>query len=518
MSVLLDALKKAALEKQKREQVVDHFVDHGHQNHSHQNRPHQNIGLQQDEIIEPINNGIINEDIHRQSAQHSGSVEEEPSLNIEIDFDELEQPEISETELSTEISQESLSIDIGEQALDIVEKPTEAKVKIEENDDKNKEPPTEIDAKTEDIKEPVEPEDNENIKKTDTFIQTEKTQQVQKKSFKTLIEKNRRLDKEKKRKFIMLYLILVILAIVVVGSYFYFVSINSTSTFVSYPLDNVSVNTATDDANYGEDAELVKSMADVASAQQNTAEKVIVEEKAVAPVPIAATSNTQSNATSKPSRQTRQSKNITPAAPAKVIKLGKPKLDALGEAIERAFSAYSQGKLDLAKEDYDTALKLDPFHRDALLGSAAVAMAQQRYQDALELYQRRLARAPKDEYAQGGILSIAGVENVSPELFSRVNTLLKEYPAAAHLHFLKGALYAVQSRWAAAQLAFFNAWSRAPKRADYAYNLAVALDHIDQHKEALRFYKNALQYAAVSPVGLDIAAVTQRIAQLEAMP
>lgn len=188
----------------------------------------------------------------------------------------------------------------------------------------------------------------------------------------------------------------------------------------------------------------------------------------------------------------------------------------VSEAIARGYAAYQRGDLASATQAYAQALEQDPYQRDALLGAAAVAVREGRQQDALGFYQQRLARDPKDEYAQAGILALNSNGEQNPQLDSELNRLLLAYPDAAHLHFLKGSLYAGREQWAAAQLAFFEAWQRDNKNPDVAFNLAVALDHLNQPKEAIRFYQQALVLGNARPVGFSLEATQRRLQDLEA--
>jgi tetratricopeptide (TPR) repeat protein len=192
--------------------------------------------------------------------------------------------------------------------------------------------------------------------------------------------------------------------------------------------------------------------------------------------------------------------------------------NAVSEAIARGYKAYQAGDLGGAGAAYREALEQDPYQRDALLGAAAVAVREGRPIDALTLYQKRLARDPKDEYAQAGVLALSASAEQNPQLESELNRLLLDYPEAAHLHFLKGSLYAARQQWAAAQLAFFEAWQRDNKNPDLAFNLAVALDHLSQPKEAARFYKLAIDLGKTRPAGFSGDAILRRLQTLEQQP
>ena len=198
-----------------------------------------------------------------------------------------------------------------------------------------------------------------------------------------------------------------------------------------------------------------------------------------------------------------------------IVKKGKVKQDPYTSAIDSGYQAFLAGDLTTAKRHYTEALRINSYGRDALLGNAALAMAEKRYQAALNYYQSRLARSPKDTYALSGILSIAGIDDPSPELISNVNELLADNPEAAYLHFLQGSLLAANNRWNAAQESFFKAWSREPSRAEYVLNLAISLDHLNKTKEALQFYRQALSLSSQSAVAIDVDSIARRVQQLE---
>ncbi len=190
-------------------------------------------------------------------------------------------------------------------------------------------------------------------------------------------------------------------------------------------------------------------------------------------------------------------------------------VDGVSEAIDRGYKAYQRGDISAASEAYQEALRQDPYQRDAMLGAAAVAVRQGRQQDALKIYQQRLARDPKDQYAQSGILALSENADQNPELDSELSRLLLEYPDASHLHFLKGSLYAARQQWAAAQVSFFEAWQRDNKNPDLAFNLAVTLDHLAQPKEAARFYHQALTLGESRPASFSANAIQRRLQDLE---
>ncbi len=206
--------------------------------------------------------------------------------------------------------------------------------------------------------------------------------------------------------------------------------------------------------------------------------------------------------------------NKTPTTAIHIAR-GEPVLTPVDAAVRAGFDAYQRGDLTLAATEYERALKLIPHHGDALLGAAAVASRRGDQQLALGYYQQRLNRAPRDEYARAGLLALASVEAPDRAMENEVGRMLREFPEAAHLHFLKGSLAALRNDWPTAQEAFFDAWRWDKTQPDYAFNLAVSLDHLQQPADALRLYRDALRMDS-GPESFDRNSARQRVAQLEA--
>ena len=178
--------------------------------------------------------------------------------------------------------------------------------------------------------------------------------------------------------------------------------------------------------------------------------------------------------------------------------------------VESAYAAYQAGNLQGARNDYQQALREEPTNRDALLGLAAVETRTQRYEYADAIYQRLLQADPRDPHAHAGLLALRGqgVDPVAAE--SRLKTLLAADPEAGVLHFALGNQYAQQGRWAEAQQSYFRAAAADAGNPDYAYNLAVSLEHLRQPGPALEYYRRALALAAQRSASFDPAAAQAR--------
>jgi len=191
-----------------------------------------------------------------------------------------------------------------------------------------------------------------------------------------------------------------------------------------------------------------------------------------------------------------------------------PQLDP---RLSDGYAALQAGKLDAARQIYADALRSDPKNIQALLGSAAVAMQQNNSDEASRLYFRVLDLEPRNPYAQAGIVALMGrADPAAAE--AKLKQLIAREPLAS-LHFTLGNLYGDQARWAEAQQAYFQAHHLEPGNPDYAYNLAVGLEHVGQGKLAAGYYRRAVELAqARGRAGFNLNQAQDRIRQLAAQP
>ena len=200
-------------------------------------------------------------------------------------------------------------------------------------------------------------------------------------------------------------------------------------------------------------------------------------------------------------------------APGPVIEIRKGiRDDRVAASLERAYGAFRAGDLESAAEAYRAVVRHEPGNRDALLGLAAVATRAGGWDEAAGHYARILAFHPADSVAQAALIAVGGQDSARGE--SRLKALLWREPEAAHLHFDLGNVYAAQSRWPEARQSFFSAYRFDRENADYAYNLAVSLDHLSRRERALHFYHEALALARSRPSSFDATAVRARIREV----
>ena len=181
----------------------------------------------------------------------------------------------------------------------------------------------------------------------------------------------------------------------------------------------------------------------------------------------------------------------------------------------QAYAALQAGRAEEAQSLYGQLLGAEPKNVDALLGLAAIAAQQGNSDEAVRRYLQILELEPRHALAQSGLIALLGrADPLAAE--SKLRQLIAREPSA-HLYFTLGNLYADQSQWSAAQQSYFQAHHLEPANPDYAYNLAVALEHVNQSKLALGFYRRAVQLAATrGRVNFNLPQAQQRVAKLAA--
>jgi tetratricopeptide (TPR) repeat protein len=184
----------------------------------------------------------------------------------------------------------------------------------------------------------------------------------------------------------------------------------------------------------------------------------------------------------------------------------------LNQTLQRAYAAYQAGDRKTARNAYLQVLVGDSRNRDALLGLAGLAILDKDAASARRYYREVLRLFPGDAPAQAGLLSLESQPAAGSE--TDLKLALAQNPNAGYLHFQLGNLYSGQQRWAEAQQAYFDAHRADPNQPDYAFNLAVSLERLNQPKAALEFYRQALQLAASRPAGFSSDSARQRIAAL----
>jgi len=185
----------------------------------------------------------------------------------------------------------------------------------------------------------------------------------------------------------------------------------------------------------------------------------------------------------------------------------------LNPLLADAYTALRSNQPEAAQGLYQRILSTEPKNTDALLGLAAIAARRGNTDEAVQRYLQILELEPRHALAQSGLIALLGrADPLAAE--SKLRQLIAREPSA-HLYFTLGNVYADQSQWSAAQQTYFQAHHLEPANPDYAYNLAVALEHVSQPKLALGFYRRALELAAArGRANFDPAPARERVAKL----
>ena len=184
----------------------------------------------------------------------------------------------------------------------------------------------------------------------------------------------------------------------------------------------------------------------------------------------------------------------------------------IAPGVQQAYQALNGGQLGTARQQYEAVLQQDPANRDALLGLAAVALRENQGAQAASLYVRLLEINPDDGEALAGLIGLRQGDVVQSE--AKLKAILARAPDSGPVLFALGNVYAKQRRWNEAQQQFFRAYSAVPGNPDYAFNLAVGLDRLNQPKLAATYYQRALALAQTAPAAFDRAVVQARLREL----
>ncbi|MCH7672957.1 MAG: tetratricopeptide repeat protein [Proteobacteria bacterium] len=199
-------------------------------------------------------------------------------------------------------------------------------------------------------------------------------------------------------------------------------------------------------------------------------------------------------------------------------------ISSIDPLASEAYAAYRRGNLDEAEGLYRQVLVDSPRHRDALLGLVAIATGKDETGVAMDLYSRLLDRDPADPVAHAGLLEL--MPSGSPgEQERQLKRLAERHPEVAPLAYALGNFYASARRWTDAQKSYFRALRLAKNDAleaghvnpDYAFNLAISLEHMNQAQAASDYYQQALDFADNHPAGFDLNVVRGRLENISRM-
>ncbi len=224
-------------------------------------------------------------------------------------------------------------------------------------------------------------------------------------------------------------------------------------------------------------------------------------------------------------QQKQQKTKHTPAAAKKTSGLRTGELsiekvnksDPVGDKLDAAWLAYDRADYDKAEAIYKNVLKLESNNRDALLGLGAIAVIEKDNTRARVIYMSLLELDPRDTIATAAIASLRSDASSLASDEKYIVSMLQKNPDAPHLNFTLGNIYAQQSKWKLAQQVYFSAWQVDNENADYIFNLAVSLDQLGKHEQALTFYKDSLFKSDNNQVSFSREVARNRINELSGL-
>jgi tetratricopeptide (TPR) repeat protein len=181
--------------------------------------------------------------------------------------------------------------------------------------------------------------------------------------------------------------------------------------------------------------------------------------------------------------------------------------------LREAYAAYSAGDDQQALRLYNQVVKADPGNRNALLARAAIYIHNGDIDAAIRDYQTLLLANPKDSLALASLLAVASLSPLETE--TQLKLMIYDEPDSPFLNFALANAYGAQNRWQEAQQYYFKALQTNPQDPNYAYNLAVSLEHISQPASAVTYYRRALDNFDNGLATFNRELVIQRLERLK---
>lgn len=240
--------------------------------------------------------------------------------------------------------------------------------------------------------------------------------------------------------------------------------------------------------------------------------EIVAQEEPTLEAPVASNETTSNASPPSPLEEI-----ATTDTPISIIRSETPQIDP---QLSLAFNAFRDDDFVTARAHYQQALRNIPNSRDALLGLAAVSLKIGDANGARAHYTKLLELDPRDPLARVGLLeTVPATDSIERE--GELRALFNEHPNIPQLAFALGNLQASQGRWNDAQQSYYDALLAAKSSAsgavspDYAFNLAVSLERLNQLRPAYEFYREALvQSQTISPT-FDVRILRERLDAIE---
>lgn len=255
---------------------------------------------------------------------------------------------------------------------------------------------------------------------------------------------------------------------------------------------------------------------DMLTAQQTEEEKVAPTQ--VAELETAAVSKTAEPTVTKPRKsvpkpvQYEQTLTRLETGPARVLNIQSVKAQS---DVNHAYEALYSGKYDLAQKEFEAIVERDEGNIAALNGLGAVYSQQGNDVKAQEHYYQVLNLDPDNLHAFEAVISLSGVAIQGQEWKQELLRVLEKHPNSAVLNQALGNIYAHERDWEKAQTYFFDSYALDKQNPDYLVNLAISLDRLGQYSLAAQYYALALVHADSGAINFDVQTVKLRLASIK---
>lgn len=187
------------------------------------------------------------------------------------------------------------------------------------------------------------------------------------------------------------------------------------------------------------------------------------------------------------------------------------------DLVGTAYNALIRGEYDMALGYYDKALKQEPHSLLALLGRGTALQKLGRKDEARGAYEQVLKYDPQNREALSDITALEA-ERTPGEALQRLMDLEREYPNFSPIKAQIGMVCARMEDYEGALDWLRRALAITPDATMYQYNLALVLDRLGRHEEAVAAYQQVLSSmtSGRSLPELSSADIQRRVAYLTA--
>lgn len=180
--------------------------------------------------------------------------------------------------------------------------------------------------------------------------------------------------------------------------------------------------------------------------------------------------------------------------------------------VTAGYNALVRGDHEMALGFYERALQQEPRSVLAQLGRGAALQKLGRSDEARGAYERVLRVDPQNREALTNLTTIVA-EREPGEALKRLLSLEREYPSFSPIKAQLGLVYAKLGQFEPALEYLRRAVNITPDAPMYNYNLALVLDRLDRHDQAVAIYERVLATAAAGrlPSDIPVADIERRV-------